>query len=97
MGTIKVEVPDEIETRFRKSAMARFGYAKGALSNAASEAFGEWTREQESQKTLGDSENPVDAMRGLLKHVKKSSVELQHEAANYRYEKYERNRRKRVP
>lgn len=39
MGELKIKLPDEIEKAFRKMAMKRFGYQKGAISEAAKEAF----------------------------------------------------------
>jgi len=75
MGVIKVKVPDNVEEAFRKLAMARFGYRKGAMSEAAKQAMEEW-----SIPNKGTVKNPFAKLRGILKHVKKSSVELQHEA-----------------
>nr|MDO8043851.1 hypothetical protein [Candidatus Baldrarchaeota archaeon] len=42
MGSIKVNVSDDVEKRFRMLAMRLFGYGKGALSVAAEKAFSEW-------------------------------------------------------
>jgi len=85
MPSIKVQVSEETERRFRETAMKRFGYEKGALSLAAERALSEWVRrERETEKLLVDMADPVDAIEGLLSHVKKGSVELQHEAARIR-------------
>ena len=77
MGEIKIVLPDDVEKIFRKEAMRRYGYIKGALSQAVREAIREWSNARESKE---DMENPIESMRGILKHVKKGSVELQHEA-----------------
>ena len=80
MGLIKVVVTDEVEQRFRRSAMEEFGLSKGALSKAAQDAFSKWAAQtvsvHDEAVSMGD---PIDAVSGILKKVKKSSVELQHE------------------
>jgi hypothetical protein len=40
MGSIKVIISDTVEKDFRRVAMKRFGYVRGALSEAAEIAFG---------------------------------------------------------
>lgn len=42
MSLIKGIVPDDIEKRFRKKAMEKFGYGKGAISKALEEALRRW-------------------------------------------------------
>jgi len=88
MGGIKVYIPDDVEHRFRRTAMAVYGYGKGALSKAAEEAFSQWSSEKEKALSLfefvGD---PVEAIEGLLEGVDKSGVELQHEARRIRARK----------
>ncbi len=93
MGELKIKLSDPIEKAFRKMAMKRFGYQKGSMSEAASEAIGEWTEMYESTEKI---EDPIEAISGIMKHIKKTSVELQHEAGDYIYEKYlNKNRKKR--
>jgi len=77
MGEIKIKLPNEVEERFRKLAMAKFGYQKGSISEAAHEAISEWTF---SYMEPQDIEDPIEAISGIMKNVKKNSVELQHEA-----------------
>ncbi len=90
MGSIKVNVSDDVEKRFRMLAMRLFGYGKGALSVAAEKAFSEWVaRVSEVLEVVGFLDDPVDAIYGMLSHVKKSGVELQHEARKIRARKVE--------
>ncbi|MBI2666552.1 hypothetical protein HYX13_02980 [Candidatus Woesearchaeota archaeon] len=92
MGLVKVIIPEQTEERFRKTAMERFGYGKGSLSKAAEEAFNFWAEDEEFVAEVHAIGNPVAAIQGMLKNVKKSSVELQHEIAEIRSEKYVRTR-----
>ncbi|MGD0329656.1 MAG: hypothetical protein ABSB40_04315 [Nitrososphaeria archaeon] len=77
--TLRVQIDKKLEQKFRELAMKRFGYAKGALSKAAEEAFTQWTSMQENEK-LSFEGDPVEAIDGLLSDVDIDSVELQHEA-----------------
>jgi len=88
MGSIKVYVSDVVEKKFRKLAMELYGYGRGALSTAAEKAFSEWVaRVSEAIEVVGLLDDPVEAIYGMLSHVKKSGVELQHEARRIRAEK----------
>lgn len=89
MGEIKIKLSDETEKTFRRKAMERYGFAKGSISNAAEEALKKWTLETPKIKTNKDA---VKGLRGLLKHVKKSSVELQHEIGRHRGERWRAHR-----
>ncbi len=82
MGEIKVRLSDETEAAFRKSAMETFGYAKGSISAAIEAAAKAWVATR--PKTTAEMTEPLDSLRGVLKHVKKSSVELQHEVGEIR-------------
>jgi len=42
MGEIRGVVSEEVEERFRKLAMKKFGYGKGSLSKALEEALLHW-------------------------------------------------------
>ncbi|MDO8460305.1 MAG: hypothetical protein Q7S74_04305 [Nanoarchaeota archaeon] len=77
MGEMKIKINDGLEQVFRKVAMRRFGYHRGSMSKAAQEAFEQWTSIQD---VPDHKEDPVEMISGLMKHVKKNSVELQHEA-----------------
>lgn len=94
MGSLKVSIPDELEMRFRRAAMERFGYSKGALSEAAQVAFAKFAEPRERySKEIAALGDPIKAISGLLKHVKKSSVEIQHDIGKIRSERYARHRR----
>lgn len=82
MAGIRVQLPEDLDRRFRFQAMKRFGYGKGSLSKAAQEAFEKWIAsvEREEIKFKGD---PVRAIRGLLKDIDVDSVELQHMAKRF--------------
>ena len=86
MGIVKVDVDDEVEKAFRKSAMQRFGYGRGSLSEAAESAMKDWSKRQTDYSE--DIENPVTMIKGILKHVKKTSVELQHDANKIRAKRW---------
>jgi len=42
MGRICVDIPDELERKFRVKVIEKFGGKKGDLSRAATEAIREW-------------------------------------------------------
>jgi len=44
MGEIRGVVSEEVEEKFRRLAMERFGYGKGSLSKALEEALSHWIR-----------------------------------------------------
>ncbi|HLC53973.1 MAG TPA: hypothetical protein VJK03_05510 [Candidatus Nanoarchaeia archaeon] len=92
MGELKVKLPDEVERAFRIAAMKRFGYQKGSMSEAATEAIKEWANVEYIQDKDNQS---FDDLVGVLKHVKKSSVELQHETLDYIANKYSQRLKKR--
>ncbi len=89
MGELKFKIKDETEKAFRKAAMHEFGFQKGSLSTAADQALSRWTNKHEELDKLRKMakeriKDPVKSMRGILKHVKNSSVELQHEVSKSR-------------
>ncbi len=85
MGSLKVIIDDHVEKRFRRVAMRKFGYGRGALSDAAEAALAEWSSKEDLDENLtGEMEDPVAVIEGLLKEVKETSVRLQHEAPRIR-------------
>ena len=86
MGQMKIVLPDDIERAFRKAAMEKFMYQKGAVSKAATDALKNWAIASANQKESKNSN--WDRFEGILKHVKRGSVELQHEAWDSVVKKY---------
>ncbi len=88
MGGIKVYISDEVERKFREVAMRLYGYRKGSLSIASENAISTWLSQvSEVLEIAGSIEDPVEAIYGMLAHVKRSGVELQHEAGEIRAKK----------
>ena len=76
MTGLRLQVRDDLEKRFRETAMRRFGFGKGALTRAAEQAFERWlSTAKENVRFEGD---PVRAIDGILGEMKLNSVELQH-------------------
>jgi len=42
LGEVRGVVSEEVEERFRRLAMRKFGYGKGSLSKALEEALNHW-------------------------------------------------------
>jgi len=85
MAGIKVYVSDEVEEKFRRLAMMVYGYGRGSISKAAEEAFSLWMLRYEAMlERISIPEDPVGAVRGMLAGIRKSGVELQHEARKIR-------------
>lgn len=72
-----VQLGEEIEEQLRENAMKNFGYSKGAIKEAVEEAIKVWL----ASKPTGIQPQPLSVLRGMLKNVKISSVELKHSAA----------------
>lgn len=72
--TFFVRLDKEEEETFRKKAMERFGYEKGAIKKALQEAIHDW-----GHKTGKPVKNPVIQLRGMFKDIKESSIQLQKE------------------
>lgn len=56
MRLVKGTVSDDVERKFRKKAMEKFGYGKGAISKALEEALRLWI-EGEGAKTEESTNN----------------------------------------
>lgn len=88
MGGIKVYISDELERKFREAAMRLYGYGRGSLSIACENAISLWLSQvSEILEFVESIEDPIEAIYGMLSHVKKSGVELQHEAREIRAKK----------
>ena len=68
--TIKVEVDEALATRFRKKAMEKYGYKKGAMKKAFEEAM---------RRYSASGKADWGSLAGSLKS-KRDSVWLQHHA-----------------
>ena len=77
---LRVNVNEELENRFREAAMRKFGFTKGALSQAAEEAIRLWLASTSRGRFEGD---PVQAIDGILSNIKMDSVKLQHTASKH--------------
>ncbi|HLD41859.1 MAG TPA: hypothetical protein VJB06_02395 [archaeon] len=79
--SLRLELDQKLEERFRKAAMNTYGYEKGSLKKAAEEAFYLWinTSKTTSIKKVDD---PVKLIKGLFAPLKGkyTSVQLQHES-----------------
>lgn len=85
MGGIKFYISDDVEREFRKAAMRLYGYGRGSLSTASEKALTAWLSQVSEALDVAESiEDPVEAIYGMLSHVKKTGVELQHEARGIR-------------
>lgn len=88
MGELKVYLREDLKKEFKKRSMETFGYGRGSISKAAEEAIQRWTSEREKlMQEIHPQKDSVRILRGMLKHVKMSSVELQHEARRIRAER----------
>ncbi len=78
METLKVQLQKEKAQRVREIAMRRFGFSKGAITKGMQEALDDWMKKNQEKA------NPVvpdwSDIRGALKDIKMTSVELQHKA-----------------
>ena len=50
MGEVRGVVASEIEERFRRLAMKKFGYGKGSLSKALEAALDNWIQTNDSKE-----------------------------------------------
>ena len=85
---LKVELEKELEHKFREAAMMKYGYQKGSLQKATKEALSSWIMQQSTK--VPKVEDPFSLVEGMLSHLKgkKTSVQLQHEAAKLWAKKY---------
>jgi len=72
---LRFNVDEELENTFREAAMRKFGFTKGALSQAAEEAIRLWLASTSRGKFEGD---PLQAIDGILSNIKMDSVKMQH-------------------
>jgi len=77
--TLRIQIDERLEREFRRLAMQRFGYGKGALSRAAEEAIMDWVSKVKGAEVPFEGD-PVEAIDGLLSDIDIDAVELQHQA-----------------
>ena len=84
---MRIYLPEDLERKFRKASMENFGYSRGSFSKAAEQAVRDWVRTREVSTHVQVPSEPVKVLRGLLRHVKKGSVQLQHKSVEIRFRK----------
>ena len=74
--SLRIEL-EELEQKFRESAMKKYGYEKGSLKKAAKEAIRRWIREQDEIPVVDE---PFALIEGILEKWKgkTTAVEMQH-------------------
>ncbi len=78
METLRVQIDKQKARKVRETAMTQFGFSKGAISKAVNAALDEWLHKQQKK---GQGPAPDwERLTGVLKDVKMTSVELQHNA-----------------
>ena len=78
--SLRLEIDEELERKFREMAMKKFGYGKGSIKKASESAISKWVGERQ-KKTLKKVDDPVKLIEGAIpKKGRAGSVELQHEA-----------------
>jgi len=48
LAEVKIYLDDELDQRFRRLAMNVYGYGRGSISKAASDALAKWCRDHEA-------------------------------------------------
>ncbi len=69
MAEIKIYLDDQLDERFRGLAMNVYGYGRGSISKAASDALAKWCREHEGAKEAL-SHGPDATKEGITTMVK---------------------------
>jgi len=75
MGELKVTLDEELLKLFKERAYRIFGYKKGSLKSAVELAIKDFI---DRVDLLQREDLSVEEIRGLLKDLKATSVELQH-------------------
>ncbi|MBI5066218.1 hypothetical protein HZA97_08335 [Candidatus Woesearchaeota archaeon] len=79
---LKLKLEKEFEQRFREMAMRKYGFSRGAIKKASTDAVKNWMKEQYKPEST-NFDDLLNSLRGVMKHLKGkyTSVELQHETA----------------
>jgi hypothetical protein len=98
LAEIKVNVPEEVEKKFRKTAKSIYGEDKNAEDKAATEALAKWSVEREESlinarkpgKLNRDAEHGIDPNEPIFTHLtigpktgKKGRVSADHDKYLY--------------
>lgn len=80
--SLRLELDEDLELKFREAAMREFGYEKGSLKKASEMAIIKWLNEH-PRKPVKKVDEPIKLIEGVLSKYrgKYTSVELQHEAS----------------
>ncbi len=80
--SLRLELDEELERKFREMAMKEFGYRKGSITKATEVAITNWVKIKESKKPIKKVSDPLKLIEGCMSKYKgrMTSVELQHEA-----------------
>jgi hypothetical protein len=93
MSQIMFTSSDDTEERFRKQARKAFGYKYSSTSKAADQALQQWAERREIlESDVVPSDDPIDAIHGLLAHVDSDSVSLQEQISQQRHVAYQNER-----
>ena len=79
MKTLRVQLPEKQAQKVREEAMRRYGYGKGSISKALSDALDAWLQHAKP----GKAKRSFKELLGRASRVKGSSVAVQHRAKNY--------------
>ena len=78
MGELKVVLDEDLLRMFKERAYRIFGYKKGSIKEAVELALRDFVGRVDVMEEEGEG---ISRIRGLLKGLGLSSVELQHEAS----------------
>jgi len=88
--TIKVEVDEALARRFRKKAMEKYGYKRGAVKKALENLMQDFAREQRGKTSWSSLRGSIgDEYKGV------TSVELQHSIWRIKNDYHNRHKRNR--
>lgn len=86
METIRVQMDMQKAQKVRALAMQLYGHKKGAISSAINTAINEWLARLGKFKKPKNYKPNWGSLRGALKEISITSVELQHATTRMRME-----------
>lgn len=78
MAELKIYLPNDLNSRFRKIAMSVFGYGRGSLSKAAQEALENWCAGHDDE--VGPTSRKVDSLSREVTPLRVNPDERQQES-----------------